>query len=150
MSVRAAMVFGMLVAAAPSLGRAVTPAYDSGGSGNAARLLDDARRAAHHGRYTQAIDYDNRALALSPSFGAAYLQRAQDFMDSGRYAEATADIDRVVAMHPDDMATAMRRAEIAILQADGRTAKAALKQALTLTLFSAWHQPYEASTYEGG
>jgi tetratricopeptide (TPR) repeat protein len=107
--------------------QAAAPAYDSGGTGQAARLLEDA-----------------------PNFGSAFWQRAQDKMSSGRFAEASADLDRVIAMHPDDMSVAMDRVELAVRQGDGRGALADLKQALTLPLFSSWHEPFEAGTYENG
>jgi tetratricopeptide (TPR) repeat protein len=130
--------------------QAAAPAYDSGGTGQAARLLEDARRAAYHGRYSEAIADEDRALTILPNFGSAFWQRAQDKMSSGRFAEASADLDRVIAMHPDDMSVAMDRVELAVRQGDGRGALADLKQALTLPLFSSWHEPFEAGTYENG
>ncbi len=126
------------------------PAYDSGGTGTAARLVNAAGRAAYHGRYSEAIGDDNKALAISPAYGEAFLSRARNEMDSGRYPEARADLDRVIAMHPDDMALGMARVELALRQSDGTTALTALKAALSLPLYSSWHQPEERGTYEAG
>lgn len=134
----------------PLAAAAVTPAYDSGGTGKAERLLMDAHRAAHHGRFTEAIADDTKALALLPAFGDAYWNRAIDEMDSGRFQEASADLDRVIAMRPDDMQLAMLRVKLSLWRADGAAALAQLKLALALPLRSFRHQPFEAGTYETG
>ncbi len=126
------------------------PAYDSGGTGTAARYVASAHRAAYHGRYSEAIADDNRALTISPAYGEAFLNRERNEMDSGRYAEARADLDRVFAMHPDDMALGMDRVELALREGDGAGALSALKIALALPLYSSWHQPEERGTYEAG
>ena len=42
-------------------------------------------------------------------------------------------------MHPDAMGVSMDRAKLALRQGDGAGALAAIKHALTLPLFSAWH-----------
>ena len=145
----AAVVLGtVLCAVRPAW--AAPPAYDSGGTGNAARLLNAASRAAYHGRYSEAIADDTKALAVSPNYGEAFLNRERNEMDSGRYAEARADLDRVIAMHPDDMALGMDRVELDLRQQDGAAALEALKAALSLPLYSSWHQPAERGTYEAG
>lgn len=136
-----------IVASAAAL---AVPAFDSGGTGTAERLLSDAQRAAYHGRFTKAIALETRALDASPNYGLAYERRAHELMYSGRFAEAAADLDRVVAMHPDDMGLGMMRVELAVLRGDGNAALAALKVALTLPLRSSWHQSKESSTYEPG
>jgi tetratricopeptide (TPR) repeat protein len=139
-----------LAALLPGIAMAATAAYDSGGTGTAERLLMDARRAAYHGHYTEAIADDTKALALLPSFGDAYWNRATNKMASGRYQEASADLDRVIAMRPDDMQLAMLRVQIALWQADGAKALALLKVALAMPLRTFRHQPFEAGTYETG
>jgi tetratricopeptide (TPR) repeat protein len=122
-------------------GAAAAPAaYDSGGAGIESRYLDSADRAAYHGRYSEAIADDNKALSIAPSYGRAFLDRALHEMDSGRYAEARADFDRVIAMHPDDMDVSMDRALLSLRQGDGAGALAAAKHALTLPLYSSWHE----------
>jgi tetratricopeptide (TPR) repeat protein len=139
-----------VLASLPITAMAVTPAFDSGGTGKAERLLMDAHRAAHHGHYTEAIADDTEALALLPSFGNAYWNRAIDEMDCGRYQEASADLDRVIAMRPDDMQLAMMRVKLALWQRDATTALRLLKVALALPLRTFRHQPFEAGTYETG
>jgi tetratricopeptide (TPR) repeat protein len=143
----AAVSVGVMMASAAAL---AAPAYDSGGTDKAGRLLGDAQRAAYHGRFTQAIAYDTRSLAASPDYGLAYKQRAHDLMYSGHFAEASADLDRVIAMHPDDMGLGMMRVELAVLRGDGNAALAGLKAALVLPLQTSWHQSLEAGTYEPG
>jgi tetratricopeptide (TPR) repeat protein len=71
-------------------------------------------------------------------------------MLAGRYAEAASDLERVIAMHPDAMWLAMERVRLALRRGDGPTALTDLKAALKLPLFSAWHEPKEAGTYENG
>ncbi len=138
------------VALLPVAAMAATAAYDSGGTGTAQRLLMDAHRAAHHGHYTEAIADDTKALALLPSYGDAYWNRAIDEMDCGRYQEASADLDRVIAMRPDDMTLAMMRVKLALWQADGTTALKLLKVALALPLRTYQHQPFEGGANETG
>jgi len=132
----------------PSGTRAADPQYDSGGTGTAERLLSDSDRAAYHGRFTEAIDDDTKALALSPSYAEAFAARAAHYMEAGRYAEAASDLDRATAMHPDAMWLALGRAQLAVRRADGAEALADVKAALKLPLLSAWHQPREAGPYE--
>lgn len=143
-----ALVLGFVLLSSP--GAVAAPLYDSGGSGEAANLLADAHRADYHGRITEAIGDDTKALALMPSYGEAYLDRVYHYMDAGRYKEATDDLDRVLAMHPDAMWVAIKRAELDLRRGDGNAALADVKNALKLPLFSAWHNPQEASTYEPG
>jgi len=127
-----------------------TAAYDSGGTGTAARRVADAQRAAHHGRYTEALADIDKALTLAPSFGSAYSAQARILMDMGRYDDAATALNHVIAMHPDDMDLGMQRVKLALRRADGNTALVALKAALSLPLRSFWHDPYEAGTYEPG
>jgi tetratricopeptide (TPR) repeat protein len=134
----------------PLAAHSAEPAYDSNGSGVSRQLLADARRAAYHGRYTEAVADDTRALALMPNYGRAFQARAHHYMDMGRYQDAAADLSRVIAMHPDDMSLAMTRVRLALRRADGAAALAELKIALKLPLFTAWHEPEERSTYEQG
>src|ERR1700734_2824774 len=75
----------------PAGSRAAAPDYDSGGTGESQVHLQDANRAAYHGRYSQAIAEDNKAIALAPNYGIAYFNRAAHYMDAGRYDEALAD-----------------------------------------------------------
>jgi tetratricopeptide (TPR) repeat protein len=124
------------------------PAYDSGGSGEAPRLLDDAFRAAHHGKYSEAIGDDTKALALRPSYGEAYVSRATHYMEAGRYAEAASDLDRVIAMHPDAMWLGMIRVDLELRRADGAAALESLKSTLKLPLLSAWHLSGATRQYE--
>ncbi len=140
----------LALALCPVAVMAAEAAYDSGGAGEAQRLLDDAKRAAYHGRYTEAIQDDNRSLALLPYYGRAVEARANHYMDMGRYQDAENDLNRVIAMHPDDMTLAMMRVKLALRHADGTAALAALKTALKLPLLMAWHDPQERSTYEAG
>jgi tetratricopeptide (TPR) repeat protein len=147
-----ALLGGVLLGGAlcASTVRAASPAYDSGGSGAAERFVSAADRAAYHGRYSEAIADDNKALAILPSYGVAIRDRAVHEKDSGLFSEALADYDRVIAMHPDDMGLSMERVEILLWQQNGAGALTALKHALTLPLFSAWHRSVEAGTYENG
>ncbi len=128
----------------PPAGRAADAAYDSGGSGVAQSYVADADRAAYHGRYTEAVADDGRALAISPNFGRAYLDRASHYMSSGRYDEALADLARVSAMHPDDIVPAVYRITIALHRGDGAGALAEIKRSANLPLRSYWHQPKES------
>jgi hypothetical protein len=73
---RALAAVGLMGIACEHASAAATPAYDSGGSGVATSLLSDARRAAYHGRYTEATADDTKALALLPNYGDAYVSRA--------------------------------------------------------------------------
>jgi tetratricopeptide (TPR) repeat protein len=132
----------------PTATHAAGPAYDSGGSGEAPRLLDDAFRAAYHGRYSEAINDDTKALALQPSYGEAYASRARHYMDTGRYAEAASDLERVIAMHPDAMWLAMVRVDLALRRADGAAALGYLQSALKLPILSAWHLSSGTARYE--
>jgi len=129
---------------------AAAAAYDSGGSGVATSLLKDAGRAAYHGRYTEAIEYDSKALALMPNYGDAFVSRAAHYEDSGRYAEAASDFDRVIAMRPDDMALAMERVRLALMRGDATSALADVQAALKLPLHSVQHSPQEFGAGEPG
>jgi tetratricopeptide (TPR) repeat protein len=144
------LVVAGLSAALCDAALAAPPAYDSGGTGTPARLLAAADRAAYHGRLSEALADDSKALAMAPAFGGALRDRAEHEMDMGLYAAAGADYDRVIAMHPDDMGLAMDRVKLALRQGDGAGAMAALKHALTLPLYSSWHQPEERGPYESG
>ena len=143
------MLFGIALCASPAAW-AAPPAYDSGGTGTAARFVSSADHAAYHGRYSAAIAYDNKALAISPSYGVALLDRAIHEMDSGLYAAAQTDFNAVTAMHPDDMQVSMGGVLLLLRQGNGAAALTALKHTLTLPLYSAWHQPEEAGTYDNG
>jgi len=126
---------------APVAGYAADAAYDSGGTGVAESYLADADRAAYHGRYTEAVADDGRALSMSPNFGRAYLDRASHYTSAGRYDEALADLARVTAMHPDDIILAIRRITIELRRGDGAGALADIKRSADLPLRSYWHQP---------
>jgi tetratricopeptide (TPR) repeat protein len=128
----------------PGICLAAGQAYDSGGTNAAETLVRDARRATYHGRYTEAIADDTRALTLSPNFARGYMDRADKYMGAGRYAEARADIDRVAAMHPDAIATAMALVTLALRHADGATAMAEIARADKMPIRSFWHEPVEA------
>ncbi len=141
---------GLMAVACGQAGAAATAAYDSGGAGVATSLLGDARRAAYHGRYSEAIEDDTKALALLPSYGDAFASRAEHYEDAGRYTEAAADLDRVIAMRPDDMPLAMRRVRLALLHADAAAALAELQAALKLPLHSVRHTPQEFAKGEPG
>jgi tetratricopeptide (TPR) repeat protein len=123
----------------PSATRAAGPEYDSGGTGPANSLLQDAFRAAYHGRYTKAIDYDNQALALLPNYGGALASRAGHYLEAGRYAEAERDLNRLLVMHPDAMWVAVTRADLSVRRGDGATALADIQAALKLPILSTWH-----------
>jgi tetratricopeptide (TPR) repeat protein len=134
----------------PAGSRAAPADYDSGGTGQSEAHLKDANRAAYHGRYTEAIAEDTKAIALAPNFGIAYFNRAAHYMDAGRYDEALADTARVSAMHPDAIVTALVRIRIALCRADGATATKELDQAAKMPTSSFWHQPVEAGHNETG
>jgi tetratricopeptide (TPR) repeat protein len=134
----------------PAGGRAAPADYDSGGTGESEAHLKDARRAAYHGRYSEAIAEDTKAIALAPNFGIAYYNRAGHYTDAGRYDEALADIARVSAMHPDAILTALERIRIALRRADGAGAIAELDRAAKMPTSSFWHQPVEAGHNETG
>jgi tetratricopeptide (TPR) repeat protein len=152
MSFRISTTYPLLLALvlAPPAARATDPAYDSGGSGEATRHLNDAYRAAYHGRYSEAIDDINQALTLLPSYGDAFESRAEIYKDIGRYAEAASDLNRVIAMRPNDMSLAMERVDLDLLRSDGATGLANLKSAMKLPLHSTQRDPQEAGTYESG
>jgi tetratricopeptide (TPR) repeat protein len=145
-----ALVLAGWLVGAPGASVAAEAAYDSGGTGTATRQLADARRAAYHGRYTEALADINTALALAPHWSGAWEARSNLYVDIGRYDDAASDLDHVIAMHPDAMWLPMRHAEIALRRGDGTAALAYIKKSLTLPLFSYWHDPYEAGTYENG
>jgi tetratricopeptide (TPR) repeat protein len=151
-----ARVFGFtrrLAAAAivaASTATAAEPAYDSGGTSTSARRLFDASRAAYHGRYTEALALDGKALAITPNFGRALQVRSLHYTEIGRYADAMADLDRVLAMHPDDMGLAMQRVEILIFMGEPARALVEMGNALKLPLFVEWHAPYEAGPFNSG
>lgn len=147
---RAGCVAAALAAACiqPAFSETIDLTYDSGGSGETARFLTHAAQAAHHGRFSEAIDYDTRALAKRPSFGDAYGSRMEMYMQAGRYAEASADLERLALMRPDDMGLALTRAELDLHRADGTAALAAVKVALGMPLISHRHAPVEAGRYE--
>jgi tetratricopeptide (TPR) repeat protein len=128
----------------PLAGRSADLAYDSGGSGVAERYVADADRADYHGRYTEAIADDGKALAISPNFGRAYMDRAAHYTSAGRYDEALADLARVTAMHPNDMGVAIERITIELRRGDGAGALADIKRSANLPLHSFWHQPQES------
>jgi tetratricopeptide (TPR) repeat protein len=134
----------------PLASKAADPTYDSGGSGEAQRLLFDARRAAYHGRFTEAVQDDTKSLALRPQYGEAFVSRADHYIDMGRYQDAANDLSRVMVMHPDDMLLAMTRVKLALRHADGTAALAALNIALKLPLRTSWRDPQPTSAYEGG
>ena len=140
----------LALSGAAQMACAAPAAYDSGGTGTAARFVSSADRAAYHGRYSEALADDDKALKVSPAYGVALLDRANHEMDAGLYDAARADYDRVTAMHPDDMSLGMDRVKLALRQGDGAGALTALKQALSLPLYSSWHQPEERGTYEPG
>ena len=137
----AAALAGVIAAAPlqPAAGAGLDPTYDSGGSGEALGFLVHAYRAGHHGRYTEAIEYDTKALDRLPSYGDAYHYRAYYYMAMGRYAEASADLERVALMRPDSMGLAMMRAGLALRRADGNAALAAINRALAMPLQTHQH-----------
>jgi tetratricopeptide (TPR) repeat protein len=112
--------------------------------------LSEGFRAAHHGRYSEAIALDSKALAISPNFGRAYLGRAHAYSSAGRYTEADADLDRVISMHPDDFTLPMEKVKIDLYRGDATAALALIKIVANMPQRSFWHDPYEASTYENG
>ena len=124
--------------------RAAAHEQDTGGSSLDFARVDDANRAARHGRYTAAIAVVSRALDSSPRFAAGYLERATLYMDAGRYPEALADLDRVIAMHPDAAAVFVLRADIALRQRAATQALADLGHAAALPAASFWKQNYQA------
>ena len=123
----------------PAACAGLDPTYDSGGSGEVQGFLVHASRAAHHGRYTEAIEYDTKALDRQPSYGDAYQERAFYYMAMGRYAEASADLESVALMRPDSMWLAMMRAQLALRRADGNATLAAIKRALAMPLRNHQH-----------
>ena len=100
----------LALSGAAQMACAAPAAYDSGGTGTAARFVSSADRAAYHGRYSEALADDDKALKVSPAYGVALLDRANHEMDAGLYDAARADYDRVTAMHPDDMRAMWRAA----------------------------------------
>jgi len=134
----------------PVAAKAGEAEYDSGGGGQAEQLLIDAGRAAHHGRLTEAVDDDTRAIGLQPHYGDAFLDRAQNYMQMGRYQNAADDLSRVTAMRPDDMSLGMMRVNLALRRGDAALALANLKLALKLPQFSAEHAPREAPYNDTG
>jgi tetratricopeptide (TPR) repeat protein len=126
--------------------RADDGAYDSGGTGAAENYLRDAKKAAYHGHYSEALADDNKALALSPHYGRALQNRVQVYIEMGLYAQAAADLETVIAMHPDDMDLNMTKARLALIRGDGKGTLVELKHALSLPLFTHWHAPHEAGT----
>lgn len=73
-----------------------------------------------------------KALEIDPDFGVAHAMRGWTAMESGAYAEATADFERAIALSPND-AKAHHWLGIALLaQARPRDASIALDRALAL------------------
>jgi tetratricopeptide (TPR) repeat protein len=151
-AVRTSTVAAALVTLAmfPIAARAGEAAYDSGGTGQAQQLLFDAQRAAYHGRLTEAVNDDTRAIELRPQYGDAFLDRADNYMEMGRYQNAADDLSRVIAMRPDDMSLGMMRVKLALQRADATLALAELKEALKLPKLSAQHAPRQSSYNDTG
>jgi tetratricopeptide (TPR) repeat protein len=105
-------------------------------------------RIAHHGRYSEAIGDASKVISAFPDYGPAYEARAHFETDAGLYVQARADLDRVAAMHPDDIGLALFRIELDLRQGDAKSASADIVQAQNMRATSHWHQAREAGSGE--
>jgi tetratricopeptide (TPR) repeat protein len=131
---------------------AETTRYDSGGSELDLQRLDDARRAAYHGRYTQAIDIATQVIAHAPNFAGAYFDRALYYADAGRYDQARADLDQLSAFHPDASQIYILRGSMALREHNATRGLAELAKAAKMPAMTFWKQTHEGSgnPLEGG
>jgi len=127
------------ISLAPLAARAEDEAYDSGSTTHVLRLLAESRVAAYHGRLTDAIAEDSRAIAEAPEDSDAYLSRAHHEEAAGLFKAAAADLDRATAMHPDSFALVMSRVRLALMQGQADTAVALMKQVPALPKNTVWH-----------
>ena len=72
-----------------------------------------ASRYGNSGRYADAIASYDKAIAISPSYAEAWLNRGVALDYLGRYDEAIASYDKVIALQPN-LTTARENREIAL------------------------------------
>jgi tetratricopeptide (TPR) repeat protein len=124
---------------------AASQAIDLGGSEHQLNQLDDAWRAAHHGRYTEAVNRASAVIAQAPDFAEAYYLRADFLAQAGRFTEALGDLDRVALYHPNARQIVILRAQIALRQRNAALALSDLAQAGKMPAISFWKQTHEGS-----
>jgi Flp pilus assembly protein TadD len=129
-----------LAAIGPGTGRAETPAFDSGGTGNLSRQLVESYRAVRHGRYSEAIDIDTKAIAIAPSYGDAYWVRASTYMNAGRFAEAQADYDHVIKLRPGDFSPVLDLAQLLLVKGDAAASLAKIKVVVQMPVYTFHHE----------
>jgi tetratricopeptide (TPR) repeat protein len=133
-----ACVSALALCAAATCCRAAETLVDSGGTQHDFIFMADARSAARHGHYSEAIAKMTAVVTQSPDFADGYYVRAVYERDAGRFSEAMADLDRAQAFHPDASEIRLVRATVALRQHDARAALADLSEAAKLPLLSLW------------
>ena len=91
-----------------------------------------ARRAAEAGRYTEAVQAYERALAASPDSAFLYRDLAAIEIASGQAEAALEHLTRAIALDPADGASQARIAEISEARGELEAALAAYTAAMTL------------------
>ncbi|MFA6584446.1 MAG: tetratricopeptide repeat protein [Elusimicrobiaceae bacterium] len=84
------------------------------------------------GEKEKAIEYFSRALEKDPQCVPALAHRARQYLDTGDYAKATADIDGIYNVNPNDLTVYLLRGDLYGKQGQVAQAIAALDQALVL------------------
>lgn len=128
----------LILCAAPTDPSAAEAEFDSGGTPHDLNFMRDAYRFAYHGHYSEALGKMNALVAQSPHFADAYYVRAIYERDAGRFTEASADLDRAQASHPDAYEIRLMRATIALCQHNAQAALAYLDEAAKLPPQTIW------------
>jgi len=128
-----------LIAVSPLTGHAEDATYDSGSTPHLRRLLEESHVAFYHGRLSQAIRIDTRAIAEAPDDSHTYLSRAGHEAAAGIYAAANADLDRATGMHPDAFGLVMWRIRLDLMQGQAEQAIALMKQVPDMPKNTYWH-----------
>ncbi len=108
-----------------------TDAVDTGGSGILARYLLHAQDDMNKGRFTDAISYCDRAIALNPTYIRAHFTRGEALLASGQYDAAIVEFMAVIAAHPEYPMVHMYRGMAYLRQRKAGNAISDFNQALT-------------------
>ncbi len=141
---------GLLCTIGVTVCAAAAPEADTEGSPRDIQRLITCSRAAYHGHYTDAVALATKVIDHAPQFAAAYVERANLYMEEGRYPEALSDLARALAMHPDTANLFIMRANIELRQRQADRALADLAYVGKIPTASFWKQSYEAGLGDEG